>query len=307
MKNKHPDEAWQPKISPETSLYDGYKHILTTQLQSLEKQLHKQNITTDLSPDLIHNIRVESRKLITATKLFKQITSKKLLIKIQNRTKNLMGHFGPARNWDVFFTDCTNFNNESTLENKELFLQGVIWANQNRLKKNALKFLRLKAKKLAARLLKTTSKILTSENEPASTSFFEWCSLSLMKILDDFETNLNSIDYSNKGLHTFRLKIKFLRYGLEIMGDALPFEKSHTLYEALKKGQKILGIVNDLHFQIKQVTRVESSFKNQKEVLLHTEESNKFSFLRHCEQTLETNIGLFRSWVETTKKLVNFN
>ena len=306
MKNNYPDEPWQPKINDETSLYDGYKHILTTQLQSLEKQLHKQNRTTDLSPDLIHNIRVESRKLITATKLFKQITSKKLLIKIQNRTKNLMDNFGPVRNWDVFYTDCNNFNDESTSENKELFLQGVIWANQDRLKKTALKFLRVKAKKLAARYLKTASKIFTSENEPASTSFFEWCRLSLMKILDDFKTNLNGIDYSNKGLHAFRLKIKFLRYGLEIMGDAIPFEKSHPLYEALKKGQKILGFINDLHFQIKQITLIQSSLKNQKEALLHTEESKEVSFLKHCQQMLETNTGLFRSWVETTTNLIGF-
>jgi CHAD domain-containing protein len=304
MKNKHPDGPWQPKINDETSLYDGYKHILTTQLQSLENQLHKQNRTTDLSPDIIHNIRVESRKLITATKLFKQITSKKLLIKIQNRAKNLMDHFGPVRNWDVFHTDCNNFNNESTVENKELFLQGIIWANQDRLKKNALKFLRVKGKKLAARFLKTTSKIFTSENDPASTSFFEWCRLSLMKILDDFKTNLNTIDYSNKGLHAFRLKIKFLRYGLEIMGDALPIEKSHSLHEALKKGQKVLGLINDLHFQIKQITLIQSSFKNQKEALLPKEESKEASFLKYCQEMLETNMGLFRSWVETTTNLI---
>jgi len=306
MKNKHPDNPWQPEIKQEASLYDGYKHILTTQLQSLENELPKQNDITDLPPKIIHKIRVESRKLITAIKLFKQVTSKKLLIKAQIRTKDLIDYFGPMRNWDVFYTACKDFNNQSTSENRDFFLQGVIWTNRNRIKKNALKFLKVIAKKLAAQLLKTTSKIVSSENEPTSTSFFDWSRLSLMKILDDFKTTIKAIDYSQKGLHTFRLKIKFLRYGLEIMGDAIPSEKSHPLYKTLKKGQNILGLINNLHFQIEQTSLVQSTLKHQKETVLLTDESKEVSFLKHCKYMLETNIGLFRSWIETTSKLIEF-
>jgi len=300
MTIKQPNTPWQPEINHETKLSDGYKTILINRLQSLEKVLRKQNKTNTLSPRLVHKIRVGSRRLISAIKLFKQVVSKKLLIKPLIRTKNLMDHFGPMRNWDVFYNACKTFNNESTLENKELFLQGIIWANRNRFEKEIIIYIQAKADKLASRLLKTTSKLFTTNNEPASISFFEWSKLSLMKIVDDFKNNINTIAYSKEELHSFRLKIKFLRYGLEIIGDAIPIEKSHALFETLKKGQAILGKINDLYFHIEQITLIENSVKNQ----LLEDGLTKNSFLKHCQQLLETNIGLFRTWQESTTHLI---
>ena len=300
MTIKQPNTPWQPEINPRTTLNDGYKTILIKRLQSLEKVLRKQNKTSTLSPNRVHKIRVGSRRLISAIKLFKQVVSKKLLIKPLVRTKNLMDHFGPMRNWDVFYHACKTFNNESTLENKDLFLQGVIWANRNRFEKETIIFMRAKADKLASRLLKTTSKLFITDNEPALISFFEWSKLSLMKIVDDFKNNINTIAYSKEELHSFRLKIKFLRYGLEIIGDAIPIEKSHALHATLKKGQAILGAINDLYFHIEQITLIETSVKNQ----LLEDSLMKNSFLKHCQQLLETNIGLFRNWQESTTRLI---
>ena len=304
MTIKQPNTPWQPEINHETKLSDGYKTILIKRLQSLEKVLRKQNKTNTLSPNMGHKIRVGSRRLISAIKLFKQVAPKKLLIKSLVRTKNLMDHFGPMRNWDVFYNACKTFNNESTLENKELFLQGVIWANRNRFEKEAIIFMRAKADKLASRLLKTRSKLFTTDIEPALISFFEWSKLSLMKIVDDFKNSINTIAYSKEELHSFRLKIKFLRYGLEIIGDAIPIEKSHALYATLKKGQAILGAINDLYFHIEQITLIDNSLKNQKGNQLLQNELMKNSFLGHCQQLLETNIGLFRNWQESTTHLI---
>jgi CHAD domain-containing protein len=298
MTIKQPNTPWQPEINHVTKLSDGYKTILIKRLQSLEKVLRKQNKTNTLSPTMVHKIRVGSRRLISAIKLFKQVAPKKLLIKTLVRTKNLMDHFGPMRNWDVFYNACKTFNNESTLENKELFLQGVIWANRNRFEKEAIIFMRAKADKLASRLLKTRSKLFTTDIEPALIS------LSLMKIVDDFKNSINTIAYSKEELHSFRLKIKFLRYGLEIIGDAIPIEKSHALYATLKKGQAILGAINDLHFHIEQITLIDNSLKNQKGNQLLQNELMKNSFLGHCQQLLETNIGLFRNWQESTTHLI---
>jgi CHAD domain-containing protein len=300
MTTKQPNTPWQPEINHGTSLSDGYKNILTKRLQSLEKVLRKQNKTNTLSPKLVHKTRVKSRRLISAIKLFKQVVSKKILIKPLVRTKNLMHHFGPMRNWDVFYNACNTYNNESTLENKDLFLQGVIWANRNRFENEAIIFMRAKADKLASRLLKTTSKLFKTDNEPASISFYEWSKLSLMKIVDDLKNNINTIAYSKEELHSFRLKIKFLRYGLEIVGDAIPIDKSHVLYETLKTGQGILGAINDLYFHIEQITIIETSVKNQ----LLEDSLMKNSFLKHCQQLLETNIGLFRNWQESTTHLI---
>lgn len=304
MTIKQTNTPWQPEINPGTKLSDGYKTILIKRFQSLEKVLHKQNKTNTLSPKMVRKIRVGSRRLISAIKLFKQVAPKKLLIKSLIRTKNLMDYFGPMRNWDVFYNACKTFNNESTLENKDLFLQGVIWANRNKFENEAIIFMRAKAEKLASRLLKTTSKLFTTDNEPASISFLEWSKLSLMKIVDDFKNNINTIAFSKEELHAFRLKIKFLRYGLEIIGDAIPIQESHPLYETLKKGQGILGAINDLYFHIEQITLIDNSLKNQKGNQLLQNELMKNSFLKHCQQLLETNIQLFRNWQESTTHLI---
>lgn len=300
MTIKQPNTPWQPEINHETTLSNGYKNILIKRLESLGKALRKHNKTNNLSPKLVHKIRVRSRRLICAIKLFKQVASKKLLVKPLVRTKNLMDHFGPMRNWDVFYNTCNTYNNQSTSENKDMFLQGAIWANRNRFEKEAIIFIRAKADKLASRLIKTTSKLFTTNNEPVSISFFEWSKLSLMKIVDDFKNSINTITYSKEELHAFRLKIKFLRYGLEIIGDAIPIEKSHVLYETLKTGQAILGTINDLYFQIEQITLIENSIKNQ----LLEDGLMRDSFLKHCQQLLETNIGLFRTWQESTTRLI---
>ena len=125
-----------------------------------------------------------------------------------------------------------------------------------------------------------------------------------MKIVDDFKNNINTIAFSKEELHAFRLKIKFLRYGLEIIGDAIPIEKSLPLYETLKKGQAILGAINDLYFHIEQITLIDNSLKNQKENQLLQNKLMKNSFLKHCQQLLETNIQLFRNWQESTTHLI---
>lgn len=306
MTNKQPTTPWQPEISPSTSLNNGYKHILATRLQSLAKILDTQNRIENLSPKLVRKIRVASRKLTTAIKLFKQVAPKKLLTKLQIRTKKLMDRFSPMRNWDVFYKACNKYNNESTPENRKPFLQGVLWANRFSFEKDALKFFRVKAAKLVFRLLKTTSKLSTAENEPASTSFFEWSRLSLMKILDDFKTNINTANDTQEELHAFRLKIKHLRYSLEIMGDAIPYKKALPLYDALKKGQKILGIINDLHFHIEQTALFQNSIKSQKLNMTLSENSTDYLFLKHCQQMLQTNMGLFHSWQETITHLIEF-
>jgi CHAD domain-containing protein len=300
------DNPWRLQITNETSLNDGFKYILSTRHQLLAKILHKQNKNNDISPKLIHTIRVASRKLVTAIKLFKQVAPKKLLVKSHDQSKDLLNHFGPLRNWDIFYSACNIYNTKSTPEIQDLFLQGVIWTNRNRFEKKSLQFLSLKAEKIESRLLKTATKIYTAENESTSTSFFEWSRISLMKIIDDFKTSISTIDYSKKGLHAFRLKIKFVRYGLEIMGDAIPSEKSIPLYEALKKGQTILGTINDLHFQIEQTLMVLSNLKNQKETFFLTVDTKGDSFLKHCQQILETNMELFKSWMLSTTGLIEF-
>ena len=306
MKNKQSTNPWQPEINSSTSLNDGCKHILITRLQSLAKVLDAQNKSENLSPKLVHKIRVASRKLTTAIKLFKQVAPRKMLVKVQIRTKKLMDHFGPMRNWDVFYKACNKYNKGSTPENSKPFLQGFLWANRISFEKDALKFFNVKAEKLVFRLLKTSSKLITSENKPASTSFFEWSKLSLMKIVDEFKTNINTVIDSKEGLHAFRLKIKYLRYGLEIMGDAIPFEISLPLYDALRKGQKILGMINDLHFQIEETALIQSSTQNQKDIHLLNDDSENCSFLIHSQQLLETNMKLFFSWQETITHLIEF-
>lgn len=306
MTNKQTNNPWQPEINSSTSLNDGCKHILITRLQSLAKILETQNRSENLSPKLVHKIRVAGRKLTTAIKLFKQVAPRKMLTKIQIRTKKLMDRFGPMRNWDVFYKSCNKYNKESTVENSKPFLLGYLWANRISFEKDALKFFNIKAKKLVIRLLKTSSKLITSENKPASTSFFEWSKLSLIKIVDEFKTNINTVNDSKEGLHAFRLKIKFFRYGLETIGDAIPFEISLPLHEALKKGQKILGIINDLHFQIEETALVQSSKQNQKDIHLLNNDSKNCSFLIHCQQLLVTNMKLFISWQKTITHLIKF-
>lgn len=306
MTNKQSTNPWQPEIQSSTSLNDGWKHILITRLQSLANVLDTQNRIENLSPKLVHKIRVASRKLTTAIKLFKQVAPRKMLTKVEIRTKKMMDYFGPMRNWDVFYKACNKYNNESKSGNNKPFLQGILWANRISFEKDALKFFKVKSEKIVLRLLKTSSKLSTSENNPASTSFLEWSRLSLMKIVDEFKTNINTVVDSKEGLHAFRLKIKFLRYSLEIMGDAIPFETSLPLYEGLKKGQKILGMINDLHFQIEETTLVQSLLQKQKDIHLLHDDSKNCSFLIHCEHLLEINIKLFISWQETITHLIKF-
>lgn len=97
-------------------------------------------------------------------------------------------------------------------------------------------------------------------------------------------------------MHSFRLKVKFLRYGMEIMGDAIQPEKTAKFLKFLKNGQSYLGMINDLHFQIKTTSKIKFALELHKKDFEFFQGESEFLFLEDCRQRLESTMSLYKAW-----------
>lgn len=283
-------------INSSTTLEEGIRTVLNLRIEQLAVLLDKKNWIDGVSAKLVHKTRVACRRLIVAARLFKRVSSKRLFNKLQSRAEEVLENLGTLRNWDSYANALENHRGISNPAQKTFFLDGIAWANRQRFEKIAMKFFKAKADKLTSFLLKAKLKIHQFKNNTTSPSFLEWSRLGIMTNYDDINAEMETLEDSEHAMHSFRLKVKFLRYGMEIMGDAIQPEKAAKFLKFLKNGQSYLGMINDLHFQIKTTSKIKFALELHKKDFEFFQGESEFLFLEDCRQRLESTMSLYKAW-----------
>ena len=97
--------------------------------------------------------------------------------------------------------------------------------------------------KLSERLEKMLTHI--NENKESAGSFGGWAKLPLKRIVDRFYFAFPSDNGDLRALHRFRVRVKNLRYTIELLIVAFPSELKACIYPLIEELQELLGDIND--------------------------------------------------------------
>lgn len=201
--------------------------------------------------EAIHRIRVASRRLRTAIRLFQDCLPAKKINSWNSQVRALTGALGKARDIDVQYELLSGIYKKAP---DPKFKPGIrrillrIRQSRGKAQDEVIPSVeRLKKSKILDQIIKKFNPMLESTKEtPHSIPLFQlscdWINHRLNELLE-YEVYIRRPEYKDE-LHAMRIAAKRLRYTMEIFSSLYP-DKLEKPLQAARKSQQILGEVHD--------------------------------------------------------------
>lgn len=233
--------------------------------------------------EYVHRLRVSTRRVIAALKLYREFLPKRRMRWMRERMKEIRSIAGVARDLDVLIL---RYEQTDAQKHKRLL---------KRLEQSREKSQRAIIK-LHKTLIKNGKLQRRSEELIASIACIPDVTLGVFarERLNDQAKRFFKLAHSNLNkvhqLHRFRIQAKELRYTIELLRDVLPKEIQSDVYPLICKSQDILGELNDHSIASQRLLRMSKKEKrpraSKKLKRLYREERRKVKATR----------VMFRSW-----------
>lgn len=274
---------------------DTMIYLLTSEIKGYQTQL--QNDPKDV--EVLHQFRIHMRKLRTLLQEFEHVFDPKWLKKHKKTLAKFMEKTNEKRDNDVALTDINLFQEQLSTKNKKIL---EIWRSSLSEKKKKL------GKKLTSFM----------EGEALSTELIALCRdsdkqeiyqesakqpliLVAITVIDQrIREIISKGEYlkkhpKKKAYHKLRIQFKRLRYLLELLTPIIPEEKLDNALSHLKKIQTILGEINDIQVQKKELKSFCKSCKNKKQKSLN-------ALKKKMKKKEKKRLGTFKKAFDTFKK-----
>lgn len=216
---------------------------------------HLEGARTAADMEDVHQVRVASRRMRAALRLFEDCFDPRLADPCRKQLKKLLKRFGPARDLDV---QIVYLEEEiKSLDKKQKALRPgmarlLLRRRQERQKaqKPVLKAVeRLEGSGVLTSLRQETDRVLSGQDGPApslNAALADRIAQQVQVCLADVETQLESLQDAGDiaGHHRLRIAVKKLRYTLEIAETAMEGALKPSLKQ-LKRMQTLLGQLHD--------------------------------------------------------------
>ncbi|MDM5271940.1 CHAD domain-containing protein [Sulfurovum sp. zt1-1] len=247
-------------------------HAIDTMIYQLTYEIKQyqtalQNDAKDI--EALHQFRIHVRKLRALLQEFKPFfdpqwmkVHKKVLAKFMEQTN-------AKRDNDVALADIDTFENKLSPKNKKSLekLKKSLQKKEEKLETKLSTF--MSGEPLSNELLKLSQNSIIhnfyqeSANQPL---ILVAISIINQRIQDIITEGKNLKEKSNKlAYHKLRIQFKKLRYLFELLSPIIPQDKLDDALSHLKKLQTILGEINDLQVQKKELKSFCRNCKNQKQ------------------------------------------
>lgn len=247
-----------PKLKRDTPLVEAVEIAIGKQIKSVIRVYAILKDADFEDPEVVHQLRVSSRRTAVAIKLFAPCIPKLERKRLTKAIKRIRDVAGLARDWDVFLQSLRIWGRSCTPEEvagsdflvgfalgHQAAAQGVIESLTESMDVAKLKRLWADAKK--------------SIRIPE-----EWASLDLAgharaKISEHLEACSKACKFtkpSTETLHRARIEAKGLRYSIELLGDCLENRSVDDLLKAAVAVQECLGIARDSHASSERVANL---------------------------------------------------
>ncbi len=229
----------------ETCLADEARRVLAPRLASVAKLLCRAALESRRDVEHVHRLRVAARRTLAALKVFAEVLPEKRYRWWRKRVRQIRRAAGEARDHDVLAALLKKQASSQTTQAWGPLLQEVAAGRRKAQVPIVRLHKKLPQKKLrrhARRLLAGISSRKASATLSAAAQE-QLCPLVSAVVGDDRER----LD-DDAALHRLRIRVKQLRYVMEILAGAWNDEAAETLagvQASVEKLQKLLGDHND--------------------------------------------------------------
>jgi CHAD domain-containing protein/CYTH domain-containing protein len=274
---------------------DTMIYLLTNEIKEYQTQL--QNDPKDV--EALHQFRIHIRKLRALLQEFEPFFYPKWLRKHKKLLARLMEKTNEKRDNDVALTDSNLFQEQLSTKSKKIL---EIWRSslsekEKKLEKKLILLMRGTSLSTELTALNRHRSIYEIYQESAKQPLI----LVAITVIDQRIQEIISRgkdlkkDSKKKAYHKLRIQFKRLRYLFELLAPIIPQEKLDNALNHLKKIQTILGEINDLQVQKKELRSFCKSCKDKKQKSLKI-------LQKKMKKKEKKKLGSFKKAFDTFKK-----
>lgn len=246
-------------------------------------------VIQDDNPENFHDFRVVLRRLRGIIRLFKRYINEEQFDEVVLILKELFNKTSELRDYDIFLLNISQYSKEFPALQKTLSeIKKSILDKRKNYFKEFKAFVQSGSFKTT---LEKISEIFKKDFFPHST---ETNADALKKIL---KVNLKKVTSSLPGkkillddtkLHHLRIRLKKIRYLFDIFYSLFNVKKYQKYIKQLKIIQDLLGINQDLYFQLNFINNYEIEFSSNldeiKQFIINQKHENMVKFLSRYEE-----------------------
>lgn len=236
---KHFDK-WIEGLASESTVADAARNSLQHRVQAVLEYLPLAAKHSNENVEYVHLLRVWTRRSMAAINLYKKVLPKRPLRRLRRKLERIRHVAGEARDLDVLIEQLMPQESE---ESKALA------DRVRRRRKKAQQpihrcFHRMHKRKRLEKLLKTLLQSV-SVNADSVQPFTNWTKAAMASVVDRFNQAYPNDQNDLQAMHRFRIRVKNLRYAMELLAPALPAELKDSVYPRIEELQELLGGIND--------------------------------------------------------------
>lgn len=234
------DSKWIAGISPDRPVCEVASRVLNVRLKAVHHFLPLAAQRSDEDAEYVHQLRISVRRAAEALRVFSGVIEEAEINVLRDRLRRIRLAADKARNCDVIVNRFSHGENIPSNILKQIKVrrgeaQGPIVAIFQEVTTDACE----------AKIETFVQKVESHHHGEGKHLFGRQAPKYLAPVVKKFFKAAESDFADNKSFHALRIRMKKLRYAMEIVAEAfdLPFRK--RLYRQITLFQDLLGTVND--------------------------------------------------------------
>ena len=235
---------WVEGIGPDDAAVDVARRVVSQRFDVVwhSLPLAAKNHQEDI--EYVHQLRVGTRRAGAAARLFRNLAKKKHIRQLGKELKQIRGAAGAARDLDVI---CLSLQQRSGNGSEDGLAQAIEYATQRRSEVQAplIKIHRWCKRHGWKRRVRKLARPKAWLRPDPSVPFRHVACNALQAVVDDFFAYAATRPTEWAELHQLRIRMKKLRYTVEIVAGALDESLKHEAYPGILEIHERLGEIND--------------------------------------------------------------
>lgn len=242
---------WFPDVEPGVPVHAAAETVLRVRAASVRGLLRKVDRGEAEQVEVVHQLRVSSRRLAAALAMFRSVISAEVYRAARRSTTRIRQGAGGVRDADVQVAGVTERLSRCSLLKGRMM--DAILATLKRRRRRSRRALERDVAAQAAVFEGAMSDVLgqiraRAVDSPA-TRFGELAAREIGVEVDAVVSAGNGALTTPDQVHALRIALKRLRYGLEVFMGCLDRALVDRAYECVQRLQEELGTINDLRMQ----------------------------------------------------------
>lgn len=232
-------ERWVRGVCSDDAVSGVARRTLKQRLAAVRHVLPLAAKKADEDVEYVHELRVATRRATAALNLYAELLPRRKAAHLARQLKRIRRAAGDARDCDVLALQLAE---EDTAEFRR-YLAEV--CKRRRAAQRSFRKAYRRAKKGGHfdRRVKVLLRAIRRRRD--DTLFRDWAGLRLRPVAQKLFAAAPAGDARARELHRFRIRVKKMRYALELLAAAFPRSAAENLDAAVKAAQQTLGEVTD--------------------------------------------------------------